>query len=167
MFLPSKRLLSAFYNMPPSKNPSKNLCLYRNPYQAPSKNPSKKHLLLENLLRTLLRSVRLHDPLGVRPKPRRFVAQNDKEIEVWRKKIHAQYDWTTGVPDNGNEWRSSAAHLARTPRFPLFVLCLVRVETEGLLDYQGKAGIMSIVQWNVRPVIVGVENRNLPPKPFV
>ena len=33
----------------------------------PSKNPSKKALPLENLLRTLLRSVRLHDPLGVRP----------------------------------------------------------------------------------------------------
>ena len=65
--LPSKRLLSTFYNTPPSKNPSKNLCLYWNPYKAPSKNPSKKHLLLENLLRTLLRSVRLHDPLGVRP----------------------------------------------------------------------------------------------------
>ena len=28
---------------------------------------AKKHLLLENLLRTLLRSVRLHDPLGVHP----------------------------------------------------------------------------------------------------
>ena len=35
---------------------------------APSKNPSKKHLPLKNLLRTLLRSVRLHDPLGVRPR---------------------------------------------------------------------------------------------------
>ena len=33
----------------------------------PSKNPSKKALPLKNLLRTLLRSVRLHDPLGVRP----------------------------------------------------------------------------------------------------
>ena len=33
----------------------------------PSKNPSKKALPLKNLLRTLLRSVRLHDPLGVHP----------------------------------------------------------------------------------------------------
>ncbi len=41
-----------------------------NPYRRPSKNPSKKHLLLKNLLRTLLRSVRLHDPLGVRPTER-------------------------------------------------------------------------------------------------
>ena len=68
MFLPSKHLLSAFYKTPPSKNPSKNLVFTENPLQAPSKNPSKKHLLLENLLRTLLRSVLLHDghdPLGV------------------------------------------------------------------------------------------------------
>ena len=67
VFLPSKHLLSTFYNTPPSKNPSKNLCLYSNPYKAPSKNPSGKHLLLENLLRTLLRSMRLHDPLAVCP----------------------------------------------------------------------------------------------------
>ena len=67
MFLPSKRLLSAFYKTLPSKNPSKNLVFTENPLQAPSKNPSKKPLLLENLLRTLLRSVRLHDPLGVHP----------------------------------------------------------------------------------------------------
>ena len=33
-----------------------------------SKNPSKKHLPLKKLLRTLLRSVLLHDPLGVHPK---------------------------------------------------------------------------------------------------
>ena len=49
VLLPSKHLLSAFYET------------------LPSKNPSKKHLLLMNLLRTLLRSVRLHDPLGVHP----------------------------------------------------------------------------------------------------
>ena len=67
VFLPSKHLLSAFYKMLPFKNPSKNPCLYQKPLQVPSKNPSKKHLLLENLLRTLLRSVRLHDPLGVHP----------------------------------------------------------------------------------------------------
>ena len=36
--------------------------------------------------------------------------------------------------------------------FPCSVLCLVRVETEGLLDYQGRAGIISIVRWNLRPV---------------
>ena len=61
-------LLSAFYNTPLSKNLSKKLCLYWNPCKAPSKNPSKKHLLVENLLRTLLRAARgCMNPLGVHP----------------------------------------------------------------------------------------------------
>ena len=42
--------------------------------------------------------------------------------------------------------------------FPHFVHCLIRVEAEGLLDCQGRAGIISIVRWNLRPVIFGVEN---------
>ena len=54
---------------------------------------------------------------------------------------------------------SSAPYLACTPFVPLFVNCLIRVETEGLLDYQGRAGIISIVRWNLRPVIFGVEGR--------
>ena len=29
------------------------------------------------------------------------------------------------------------------------------MEAEGLLDYQGRAGIISIVRWNRRPVIFG------------
>ena len=43
--------------------------------------------------------------------------------------------------------------------FPHFVLCLIGVEAEGLfkLDYRGRAGILSIVRWNLRPVIFGVE----------
>ena len=53
---------------------------------------------------------------------------------------------------------SSAPYLACTPCVPLFVYCLIRVEAEGLLDYQGRAGIISIVRWNLRPVIFGVEN---------
>ena len=52
---------------------------------------------------------------------------------------------------------SSAPYLACTPCVPLFVHCLIRVETEGLLDYQGRAGIISIVRRNLRPVIFGVE----------
>ena len=39
---------------------------------------------------------------------------------------------------------SSAPHLACTPCVPLFVHCLIRVEAEGLLDYQGRAGIVSM-----------------------
>ena len=49
--------------------------------------------------------------------------------------------------------RTSLAPLAS----PCFVLCLLRVETEGLLDYQGRAGIISIVRWNLRPVIFGCD----------
>ena len=52
---------------------------------------------------------------------------------------------------------SSALYLACAPCVPLFVHCLLRVETEGFLDYQGQAGILSIVRWNLRPVILGVE----------
>ena len=40
---------------------------------------------------------------------------------------------------------------------PYFVLRLKGVETEGLLDYEGRARIMSIVRWNLRPVIFGVD----------
>ena len=53
---------------------------------------------------------------------------------------------------------SSASYLAHTPcGIPCFVLCLIGMETEGLLDYQGRAGIISIVQWNLHPVAFGVE----------
>ena len=41
--------------------------------------------------------------------------------------------------------------------FPCFVLCVIGVETEERLDYQGRAGIISIVRWNLRPVIFGVD----------
>ena len=56
---------------------------------------------------------------------------------------------------------SSAPYLACTRCVPLFVHCLIRVEAEGLLDYQGRAGIISIVRWNLRPVIFGAEFSNL------
>ena len=49
------------------------------------------------------------------------------------------------------------AYLSRTPCVPLFSTSFNRVETEGLLDYQGRAGIISTVRWNLRPVIFGVE----------
>ena len=40
---------------------------------------------------------------------------------------------------------------------PCFVLCLIVVEAEGLLDCQGWAGIISILRWSLRPVMFGVE----------
>ena len=55
-----------------------------------------------------------------------------------QKKVvfHAQYDRTTGVPDNGNEWRKFRAvpHLYPLRSLVLY-FCLIRVETETLLDY--------------------------------
>ena len=53
--------------------------------------------------------------------------------------------------------RSSPVPLA----FLCFVHCLIGLETEGLLDYQGQAGIISIVRWNLRPVIFGVDSGNV------
>ena len=54
---------------------------------------------------------------------------------------------------------SSGSYLARHPCVPCFVLCFIGVETEGLLDYQGRAGIMSIDRWKLHPVIFSVEHR--------
>ena len=73
-------------------------------------------------------------------------------------------NWKTGVPDHGNEWRKFRA----VPRlYPLRSLVLhfvsIGVETEGLLDYQRRAGIISIVRWNLRPVIFGAEISSAPP----
>ena len=53
-----------------------------------------------------------------------------------------QWKWLEEVPR-----RSSLAPLAS----PCLVLCLLRLETEGLLDYQGRAGIISIgVNWRAQ-----------------
>ena len=50
--------------------------------------------------------------------------------------------------------RTSLAPLAS----PCFILRLLGLEAEGLLAFQGRAGITSIVRWNLRPVIFRVEN---------
>ena len=49
--------------------------------------------------------------------------------------------------------RTSLAPLAS----PCCVLCLMVMETEGFFDYQGRAGIISIVQWNLCPIIFDVD----------
>ena len=41
---------------------------------------------------------------------------------------------------------------------PCFIPSLQGLETEELLAFQERVGITSIVQWNLRPVIFGVEN---------
>ena len=52
---------------------------------------------------------------------------------------------------------SSVPYLSRTSCVHFLVLCLKGLETEGLLDYQGRAGIISIVRWNLCPVMLGVD----------
>ena len=81
-----------------------------------------------------------------------------KSIAAGPLSFHAQYDWTTGVPDNGMEevpHRTSLATLAS----PRLVLCffLTRVETEGLLDRLPGEGRDHHVGWNLCLVILGVE----------
>ena len=50
---------------------------------------------------------------------------------------------------------STASYLAHTLCVPLFLLPLIGLEAKGLLDFQGRRGITSVVRWNLRPVIVG------------
>ena len=58
-------------------------------------------------------------------------------------KIEAQYDWTTGVPDNGNEWMKVRVVPGLHPLRSLVLhFCLKGVEGEGLSDNQGRAGII-------------------------
>ena len=56
---------------------------------------------------------------------------------------------------------SSVSYLARTPCVPLFCTLFNRGGTEGLLDYQERAGIISIARWKLCPVIFGVEEVSL------
>ena len=68
-----------------------------------------------------------------------FTAQN-----LHKKKVFFfgdQYDWTTGVPDNGNDWRKFRAVPRSYPLCsPCFVLRWIGLETKNVLDYQGRAG---------------------------
>ena len=54
--------------------------------------------------------------------------------------------------------RSTASYLVCTPRVPFFVLVLIGLEAKGLLAFQGRRGIASVVRWNLRPVIFGVDS---------
>ena len=47
--------------------------------------------------------------------------------------------------------------LACTPCVSLFCTLFNRGGNRRALDYQGRAGIISIVRWNLRPVIFGVD----------
>ena len=92
------------------------------------------------------------DPVGPTdpPNPKTIKLKSQKNRgPIWLDdRGTGQWKWLEEVPG-----RTLLAPLAS----PCFVLCLIRVEREGLLDYQGRAGIISIVWWNLRPVIFGVE----------
>ena len=53
--------------------------------------------------------------------------------------------------------RTSLAPLASPLVLYISDYPVIGLETEGLLDYQGRAGIISIVRWNLRLVIFGVK----------
>ena len=64
------------------------------------------------------------------------------QIGVVPRFLNVEYDWTTGAPNNGNEWRKCPVVPRSHPLClsPCFLLWLIGLETEGFLDYQGKAG---------------------------
>ena len=74
--------------------------------------------------------------------------------------LYAQYDWTTGAPDNRNEWRKFRVVLRLRPCVPWFSTLFNRGGNRrafSLIDFQGKVGITSIVRWDLCPVIFGVK----------
>ena len=64
----------------------------------------------------------------------------------WRVRVSGRPGSRTTERNGG----SSTSYLARISRVPLFCTCFfIGVETKGLLEYQGRAGIISIVRWNL------------------
>ena len=60
--------------------------------------------------------------------------------------------------------RSAVSYLKRTPHALFFMLILIGLEAKGVLAFQGRRGIASVVQWNLRPVIFGAEEAALAEK---
>ena len=52
--------------------------------------------------------------------------------------------------------RSTVSHLVRAPHVPFFMLIFIGLEAKGLLAFQGRRGIASLVRWNLRPVTFGI-----------
>ena len=54
--------------------------------------------------------------------------------------------------------RSTVSYLVCAPRVPFFMLVLMGLETtKNRLAFQGRRGIASVVRWNPRPVVFGVD----------
>ena len=60
--------------------------------------------------------------------------------------------------------KGTVSYLVRTPRKPFFTLILIGLEAKNLLAFEGRRGIASVVRWNFRPVIFGVEIRHFQPR---
>ena len=54
---------------------------------------------------------------------------------------------------DGNRWRKYRVVPHAHPSRPLFMLVFIGLEAKGLLDFQARQGITSIVRWNLHPVI--------------
>ena len=94
----------------------------------------------------------------------------EKKITI----LHAEYDWMTGVPDSGNEWRKfrRRTSLIRIPRaFPCFCTLLDRGGNRRAFRLPGAGGDHFHCAVEPRPVILGVEHapecgiRSRPGKP--
>ena len=71
----------------------------------------------------------------------------------------------TGRPGDqtmGMNEGSTASYRARAPCATLFMFVFIGLERKGLLDFQWRRGIASVVRWNLRPVIFGVEKKTHP-----
>ena len=89
------------------------------------------------------------------PPPTKGLSQRYLRDTTWKQGNRHAIPPSAILSRKGIAWYGGISHWAA--KFPCFVLCLIGVETEGLLDYQGRAGIISIVRWNLRPVIFGVD----------
>ena len=84
-------------------------------------------------------------------------------------KVGDRYDWTTEGPYDGNEWRKYRIVPRVHPLRPCVFACFHRSGSSGAFRLPGAAwdrrhGITSIVRWNLRPVMFGVEKKS-PPRP--
>ena len=81
-----------------------------------------------------------------------------------KRALHARYDWTTGAPANGNKVTKFCVIPCLHPFHFLVLYFIYRGGTEGLLEYPERVGIMSIVRWNLRLVMFGVDGIRLLPQ---
>ena len=67
------------------------------------------------------------------------------------------FDWTTGAPHDGYEWKKYGVVPCAHPSRTLLSAYFNSSENKAALSFPGGRGIASVVRWNLRPVIFGVE----------